>query len=158
MKQPLDLKLTLSKKDSILKVVAMVNFKYLTLTIILMVLAAVAGFYVGNSKGTKVSLLPNQINLPGTTESSPLFGSQSATINGKITQLNGQTATVTDFKNQTAQFPVSLKVIIFKIGTNPALSSPSADLKSIELNRPAIINLGYTNNQFEITSVRFLPK
>ena len=155
-KDPLDFQLTINKKQFILKLVIDCHMRYVILTVILMLTAGIAGYTVGNLKPILKNITP-QLNQNQTrvTKTNPMFQSQSATVTGKIVSVNGSNITVTDAKNQTDQFPLSKRLIIFKLSAEGGISSPSADLKSIEVNKDATLNLELNNNHFEVVAIRY---
>lgn len=159
MKNPLNLRLTFSKKEFILKL--RFHMRYTFLTVVLMLIAAIIGFVIGNLKPVLSPSLP-QLSQNFTTQSapkdSPLFDTQSATIIGSVTALNGNVLTITGQKNQSGQFSASNRMLTFKLSLTGPSSSPSADLKSVDLNKPAIFTLEKSADQYEVVSIRYLPK
>ena len=158
-KDPLDIGLTISKKQFILKVELNCHMRYIILTVILMLTTGITGYTVGNLKGTK-GYLPQLTQNPNTqteTKTSPLFETQTATFTGIITAINGNILSVTDQKKQTDTFMASDRMLIFKLSLTGPSSSPSADLKSVELNKPVVIALEEIGNKYQIVSLRYLP-
>lgn len=158
MKNLLNLRLTFSKKEFILKL--RFHMRYTLLTFVLMLIAAIIGFVIGNLKPIMNSSLPQltqNFSNQASIKESPLFEAQLATVTGKITAVNGNVLTVTDQKNQTDQFTASSRMLVFKLSLTGPSSSPSADLKSLELNKMATLMLEKTENGYEVTSVRYLP-
>lgn len=157
MKNPLNLRLTFSKKEFILKL--RFHMRYTLLTFVLMLIAAIIGFVIGNLKPIMNSSLPQLTqNLSSSPEKgSPLFETQTAMITGTVTALNGNVLTITDQKNQSEQFTASNRMLTFKLSLTGPSASPSADLKSVDLNKPAIFTLEKSADQYEVVSIRFLP-
>ena len=157
MNKFLNFRLTFSKKDLILKL--SMHLKYTAVIIFSVVIAALLGYAAGNAKLLSQSPLPQlaqNISMQE-TKISPLFESQTATITGMVTALNGNTITITDQKNQSDQFAVSNRMLIFKLSLTGPSSSPSADLKSVELNKPAVFSLEKNGQNYEVISIRYLP-
>ncbi len=158
MKQPLDLKLTISKKQFILKIVVDCHMRYVILTLILMLTAGIAGYTIGNLKPNLNTSLPKPVqNMEQKINGSPLFQTQSATITGIVTSVLDKTITISDTKNQTGQFMASDKLIVLSIDSKPNPTSSSASSPSIELNKLALIHLQLEDGQFKVVSIGYLP-
>lgn len=158
MKQdPLDFHLTINKKQFILKIVLDCHMKFIALTIILMLTAGIAGFTIGNVKNKNLSLPQLTQNTSQSKESPSLFDTQTATITGSVTSILDTTLTITDTKNQSAQFAASDKMIVLSLDSKPNFASPSSGLKSVELNKPALIQLQMENGLYKIISIGYLP-
>lgn len=157
-KQPLDLKLTISKKQFILKIVVDCHMRYVILTLILMLTAGIAGYTIGTVKATKGSFPQLTQKMDNETKTSnPLFQTESATITGSVTSINNKDLTIANQKNQTGQFMASDRMLIFKFAATGPTSSPSADIKSVELNKQAVFILEKKRENYEIVSIRYLP-
>lgn len=132
------------------------SFKYAT-TIILIVIAAVGGFLAGKqNQGGSVSL-PKIQSQASQIQSNPLLKSQTATFQGTITKVSGQTIDVKSDSGQTGSFPVSARVVIYKFnGTSPQASA-SSDLKTIETGKQALVMLELLDNKYQVVSVSYLP-
>lgn len=157
LKDPLDLQLTISKKQFILKIVLDCHMRYIILTVILMLTAGIAGYTIGTLKATKGSLPQLTQNTTQSTQQNPLFETQSATITGAVTAINAKDLTITNQKNQTGQFMASDRMLIFKFAATGPTASPSADIKSVELNKQAVFILEKKAENYEIVSIRYLP-
>ena len=87
---------------------------------------------------------------------SPVFDNQVAYLNGKITKLNGDTATVQNLAGKSDDFPLAKGILIyFPPNKNSSASPSSTDLKDIQLNKDAFISLGVVNGKFEISSISY---
>lgn len=124
----------------------------LLITIILVLIAAGGGFYLGKTFGNS--------KIGGTTpaNSNGIFAQQSATIQGKVTKVSGNMITVQNNNNVSATFPTADKVFISKVTSNNLSATPSSDLNTIQLNQNAFINLQIENGQYKIVSVAILPE
>ncbi|MBI2596785.1 hypothetical protein HYW41_01390 [Candidatus Daviesbacteria bacterium] len=95
-----------------------------------------------------------------TTPTNILFDSQTATINAQITQVSSSSLTFSK-NNQTETLPLSPKVLIYKPKTdkskpNSQAATSSADLKSIEVGKTAVIVAEMINNQYQVISISYL--
>lgn len=124
--------------------------------LVLMFVAAVGGFYAG-----KTTILPGSPYTPTQTESavlaSPVFASQTATVQGVITKVDGKIITVVGDKNMEDNFEVSDKLVIYKFTSGSPQASASSKLNSIDLNKNALIILELMENKYKVTSVSYLP-
>lgn len=158
-KDPLDFHLTISKKQFILKIELDCHMKFIALTIILMLTAGIAGYTVGNLKATKGSL-PQLIQTSTTQpaeEKTDLFDNQTASITGSITSISDKTLTIVTSNNQTDQFVASDKLVVLTLDAKPTTASPGADIKSIELNKLASIQLQIEDGEYKVVTIAYLP-
>lgn len=128
------------------------RFLYLIIALILVIVSGTVGYLAG--KGTGASVTPIQ--------SSKLFQTQTANIQGKITKVNGSTITIVDDKNQTGEFTLSPKAVFYKqdelpVPGKPYSASASSDMKSISLNTHAIISLEVVDGNYQVTSISYIP-
>lgn len=80
------------------------------------------------------------------------FSSQSAFLSGKIIKASGNSLTVQNAQGQIKDFEVSEDLKINKFSeTIP--STPSADLKLIDLNKDANINFEARGGKFKVVSI-----
>lgn len=118
-------------------------------------LSGVAGFMFGsNQPGQSLNITTYQQKPPITA----LFKSQSATILGKVSTVNGNSLEVVDQKNQKDKFQSSTNLVIFK--PTDSIHSQAikvTDSKLIPLNQDAIIILEPNGTNFEVTSITYLP-
>lgn len=155
----INFQLTFSKKQFILKLDIDCHMRYIILTLILMLTAGIAGYTIGAVKPTlKGTASPvTQNTEQKTTATSPLFQTQSATITGEVTAVSDKTLTISDTKKQTGQFMASDQLIVLSLDSKPNPASPAAALKSIELNKMALIHLQLEDGQFKVASIGYLP-
>jgi hypothetical protein len=85
-----------------------------------------------------------------------LFSYQTATINGKITKVQDRTLTVQNTKGVTGDVIASQNISIMSQGDNNPISTPSADLKKIELNKDASLTLTAVGEQYEVTVISYV--
>lgn len=155
----LNFQLTFSKKQFILKIDIDCHMRYIIFTLILMLTAGIAGYTIGAVKPTlKGTVSPVTQNQEQKTNANPLFQTQSATITGEVTAVSDKTLTISDTKKQTGQFIASDQLIVLSLDSKPTPASPAAALKSIELNKMALINLQMEDGQFKVVSIGYLPQ
>ena len=108
---------------------------------------ALLGFLGGRlTSYKKITNSPVQLEQTKVTTSfeaatNPLFKSQSATFQGKITKISGRTLTVESDTGQKGEFEISEKVAIYKFAPNSSVASASADIKTIETGKQVLISL-----------------
>ena len=83
-----------------------------------------------------------------------IFSSQTATIRGKVTAINGTNLTLENDQKVMGNFDAG-KVVLVNDATNLTVASSSADLQKIQLNKDTLINLLYTNGRYVITSLTY---
>lgn len=117
------------------------------------------GFISGRVGG---NLLPNQsTQKPQTVESeavsngSALFKSQTATFQGKITEVSGNSAKVVSDTNQKGEFEISDKVVIYKFAGNSPTTSASSNLKEIETDKMVLATLELMDGKYKIVSISY---
>lgn len=126
---------------------------FILLVAILVVLAALGGYAVGNKGGLN---LRNNSTVPGTSSQAGFFDSQNANVQGQVTKIDGNKVTIKNVKGETQVFTAADQVFITKFnGNTPA--SPSADLKTVELNKNVIISLMAKNGDYQIVSISQTP-
>lgn len=134
--------------------------RYLVLAVTLSVTSAIVGYWLGQSGIKNLSqtaqpvqqLLSNGSSLPA----SKLFQTQTATVLGKITAVSSNSITVMDEKNQTDQFILSQKWVVYKTSNN-LQASPSSDLKSIEKEKLVMVTLELIDGSYQVVSIAYLP-
>lgn len=125
---------------------------------LLIIASFILGFVSGRVGG---GLLPNQsAQKPKTVESeavsngSALFKSQTATFQGKITEVSGNMAKVKS-DTQEGEFEISDKVVIYKfLGSSPTASA-SSDLKMIETDKMVLATLELMDGKYIIVSISY---
>lgn len=127
------------------------------ITLILVVVAGLGGFIVGKQGGGMASLPKVQTQTNQEASVSPLLKSQTATFQGEITQVSGQTMEVKSDSGETGSFPISGNAVIYKFtGTSPQASA-SSDLKTIETGKMALVMLELIDGKYQVVSVSYLP-
>ncbi|TSC85723.1 MAG: hypothetical protein G01um10147_1114 [Microgenomates group bacterium Gr01-1014_7] len=129
--------------------------KYLV-TVILVVVAAVAGFLFGSAGSTKTGL-PQITTGNQSVAKNPIFKSQTATFQGIITKVDGSELSVKDDSGNTDTFSVSSKAVIYKFTGSSSQASASSDLKSIDTDKQALVMLELIDGKYQIVSVSYLP-
>lgn len=125
-----------------------------------------SGMLVGGSylvsKGIQLPLnkkpQPTPTPAANLIKTSPLFDSQTATIHGQVIQVIHNTLVTIQVKNQaglTADFPIAPNLLIYKY-QSAATATSSADLKTIELNKDALIDLEYIKGEYKVVSISYL--
>lgn len=121
----------------------------------LLILGLAVGFYFGKrsqpyieSKTASNSISENN-----------LYSSQTASIRGEITKIDGETLTIKNLNNQViGQQQVSTRLIVSKGTLRPdKTATPSSGISSIELNKEAFIQLEMMGGRYQVTSIQYLP-
>ncbi len=137
----------------------------LIILIILVILGVIVYFVRNSSFARNSSFLssklgsisqPQNINDGVTKKTSPLFNPQSATINGKITKIEGRNLTIVDNKNQTDTFQANDNLVVYKQKNGNTPASSSANIKDLELNKDAVIVLQGFGDTYKVISVSYL--
>jgi hypothetical protein len=117
----------------------MFSIRNILFVVIMMVIAGAAGFFASQSM-IKAKYIPQN----------PIFKGITATVEGKVTKIDGSTATIQDGQNRTAQFPVDSGVSISRrdpASTNLITVNGS---QAIDLNQSGFITLQWKNGQFTV--------
>lgn len=120
----------------------------------MLVLGLLIGFFVSYlvlKKGMVPVVKVNNNNLLDTNN----FSSLTATVNGKILSLNGKMMAIENNKGKKQEFEVLDQVVTLPFSAKS--STPSADLKSVQLNKEALITLIYRDQEFKVSSIMYLP-
>lgn len=128
---------------------------YSLVTIVLILVAGFVGYYVA-----KNNLTPEVITQTKTTEApkaQTIFTTQTATIQGTISKVDGNKLSVTNLKQENGQFTVSDKVVIYKFRSGSTQASASSDLKTIETGQQVLLNLELANGAYQVVSISYLP-
>lgn len=129
--------------------------KYLLAIIVLISVSAVSGFLVGRASNTQ-SLTPTTVKTEAPKQNT-IFTTQTATVQGKITNVSGSKVSVANEKNQTGEFTLSPKVVIYKFAPGSSQATASQDVNSIETQKNVLVTLELSGNQYQITQISFLP-
>jgi DNA/RNA endonuclease YhcR with UshA esterase domain len=123
-------------------------------TLLLVLLLAVMGLQVfqiwkGNQPASPLSAVPLASSTPV-----EIFSSQTATIRGRITSINGQKMVIENDQKVSGEFSAG-RVVLVNEATNLTVASSSADLQKIQLNKEAVINLLYVEGRYVVTSLTY---
>lgn len=128
------------------------NASGIALGVALLIIGFVFGFFLG--KNYSLEIKPIAIN--SQTPINQLVDSQTASMMGQITEIQGNTLTVKNAKsNNSGTVPVSNKVIVIKPGLNSKTASSSAGLNAIELNKDVVINMELVNGEYTATVIQY---
>lgn len=129
---------------------------FLFLLLILIVLTFAAGFftnqYLLNKKGVLPTLSVNNLN---STQADPFFTSHTASIQGKVTNINGNKLTIENNKGVTNELKLEPNFQIYIPDPSGRMSTPSADLKLIKLNTDVSISAVSINGEFQVTTLHY---
>lgn len=129
----------------------MPTFNKWFLPIAFLFLGIVLGIPLNNLLGLKIgSPTPTRIE-----KSSTLFKNQLATIEGTVSQVSGQQITIKDKSGQSAQFPASKKLIVFKRDPKQPIPQAFEGVSSIEPDNTANFVLELEDGQFRVTSIHY---
>lgn len=122
----------------------------------LLILGLAIGFFFG--KRDQPYIEPKTAPLNSISENS-LYSSQTASIRGIITKIDGETLTIKNLNNQvTAQQQISTRLIVSKATLRPdRTATPSSNISSIELNKEAFIQLEMIGGRYQVTSIQYTP-
>lgn len=141
--------------------------KTLTITGILIAFVALISFAAGIRYSSYKSGLASQAtqknNLETTSGSqikiktSPLFRSQTANVQATLVNFTNNKLTLKNDKGQQDSFAVASNVQVFEF-TNTTTPPKPTDLKSIIKDRDALVVLQFTNGEYQVATVSYLPK
>lgn len=135
------------------------NRNWLAITITSVLIAGLVGFLI------RPYLLP-ETKLAGKKAADSFVKTASilaaidhqVAIYGKVTKVEGLTATIRNNKNQTAKLPLSSSLAVYK-KPGQLQATSSAALKAIKLNTQALISLEYKNGKYKVVSITYnIPK
>ena len=142
----------------------------LALTTVFLISFTLLGFLAGRFSNGPVGVSPIQQIQQSTTSQSaqsvpttqslqaavnPLFKTQAATFQGKITSVSGKTLQVESEAGQKGEFGVSDKVVIYKFASDSPTASSSSDLKTIDTGKQAIISLELMGGKYQAISISY---
>lgn len=130
----------------------------LLILLAIIIISALAGYFIGYSRSSQTNV--KETMGANIIKTSPLFQFQTAIIpDGKITALEDNVLTVQNDQNQKGEFPLSKSLAIYKpLRPDSPEGTSSSDIKSIELNQKATVVLNFTNGQFEVTEISYIPQ
>lgn len=122
------------------------------LGLIMAIVAGAAGYFYSSNQAS----ISQKTTGKTLVETSPVFQNQTATVLGKISKTEGDKATIVSQDNKEETFPVAKKFVLYKpVRNNQA--TPSSDLKQIDPNMDAFINLEVIDGKYQIVSITYLP-
>lgn len=129
--------------------------KNLSIILICLLVGGILGFAFGRMNRS----VPNYPIQPKSSQiqTNPLFKSQTATFEGEITKVEGNSLIVKDEKGQTGNLPISSKVVIYKFKPGSSLASASSDLKLIDPGKKAQVVLELIDGKYQVVSISYLP-
>lgn len=127
----------------------------------------ISGLLIGGSylvgKGIQLPLNKKPQSTPppaaNLITTSPLFDSQTATINGQVIQVIHSTLITIQVKNKDGlmdTFPIVPNLVIYKYKSGSTEATSSADLQTIELNKDALIVLEHIKGEYKVVSISYL--
>lgn len=127
----------------------MSRFLPVLIGLILITISASAGFFLGQRNAPKPPAFVDPLT--------GFFNTQSATVRGTITKKEGNLLTVKNAKGITQNFNLSKDATIAFFDANKKLSTPSADLTKLELNKDAVLTLRKASGTFSVVAVSYIP-
>ncbi|OGE32318.1 hypothetical protein A3C59_02920 [Candidatus Daviesbacteria bacterium RIFCSPHIGHO2_02_FULL_36_13] len=128
----------------------------------LVALSALIGFVIGRANPGYAPLIktPSTEESVQTTKSleaavNPLFKTQAATFQGKITSIAGKTLQVTSDSGEKGEFDVSDSVVIYKFAGTSTTASASSDIKTIDTGREVLISLELLNGKYQAVTISY---
>lgn len=124
-------------------------------------LALVSGFLTGQNTARFNLAQTNTVDTSSPQQKqllNPLFTSQTATLHGKITGVEGNKLNVTTDTSVKGQIQLSERAVIYTYAKGARVSSASSDLKDIKTNLPVTIALELKDKGYEVTSITYLPE
>ena len=133
------------------------NNSYLVL-IAVTLLALASGFIIGN---LSPSVIPQKIaDQAGFEEEKSLYTTQSATIQGMITKVEGNKITVENKDGVTGEVELLDTLIVNKLNQKAVsgpLASGSAQTSTIETNKTVMITLQFKDGEYKAATISYLP-
>lgn len=128
--------------------------KYLGLVVIGIVIF-LAGLFLGRNIFTTPKAPAPSLN---TIQINPLFSAYTASFYGKIIQVNpDRTIEVENSTLQRGKIKLAEEVKIFDLTKPGKATTPTTDINRLTLNLPVNITLGFKNNEYQATSITYLP-
>lgn len=130
------------------------KFIIAALVIILLLVGGWIGYALGSANK---NVLPQSTRETSTSAGfNPIFTSQEAFISGQITGISGKTITITGANDKTENFNAAPGFGVYMTSAKNPSATVSADIKSIQLNRPATIDLRLNSaGVYEVQSVYY---
>lgn len=112
---------------------------------VLFIAGLIIGFFVSKNQLLSLPGQPNNLT-------NDLYSTQTATIRGQITGMNGNSLEVTNLNSNTSDTVVaSDRVIITKQGEDP-----TSDLATLETNKEVLINLELVDGKYQAVSIQYV--
>lgn len=89
---------------------------------------------------------------------SPLFKSQTAMVEGKVVEVGENSLTVEGLGNGKEQFPVSNKFVVYVPVKNTRTATASSQLKLVEKDKDSLIVLELIEGKYQVVSVSYIPR
>lgn len=128
--------------------------RLLVIIVVLIILVPLTALLL-SGKIPSIPLLPNLIPqsspAPSLEDDQLLLIDHTATVKGKVVSREGMGILVTNDKGQFAPMELSPTVVIY----TPPGNQPSSDLKSLELNKEAIILLEFMDGRYQVVSISY---
>lgn len=121
--------------------------------LLLLIILTLQVFQIWRGNQPKITAPLSAVPLASTTPVE-IFSSQTATIRGKITKINGQRLTLQNDQNTSGEFEAG-RVVLINDSTNLAVASNSAELQKIPLNKTLVINLLFVDGRYVVTSLTY---
>lgn len=126
-----------------------------------LIIGGLIGYFVSSMPGFKkgaASVVQNPFSESQPSEKTNVFSSQSASIQGKITKLDGDRLSITNSAGVSGEFGISPNAMVFKFRNATSQASPSSDLRTVELNKNVVVNLNFENDAYLVVSISQLPE
>lgn len=130
------------------------QISYYILTAALLIFGLSIGFFAGRTfdQDQVTTGIKNEEGMEPASETGNIYASQTATIRGEITAVNGKTLRVKSLiDDATGTITLSDDVVI----TKPGDSKPGTDLSSIEQNKEVLIGLEMIQGSYKATSLQY---
>lgn len=129
--------------------------KSLILTSAVMLIVGFILGFLASSLNPQTKLLPQTPTQSQDSFIKDNFDSITASIKGKIISFNGGTMVIENSQGIKQEFPTLDQVV--NLPTSKKSSTPSADIKSVQFNKDALVTLIYRDKQFQVSSIIYMP-
>lgn len=136
------------------------NIVYPLIGLILIILSGFIGYRIGYTqyKSNPTALVSSSNSSQAASLSNAIFAKQSATIQGKITKLAGNTASVINNTNNSGDFPVAKDVVVYTLARSGGSGSSAIGISNIPLNQSVVISLDLVGSSYQIISIFPTPQ
>jgi hypothetical protein len=133
------------------------SYFFIILLLVITLVTGIVGYYLGTNRNKPLMTRQTNYSLANNfSNSNTFFDTQSATVNGKITKIDGKTLTVQNSRNQSQTFMISDRVFISTVSDKGTISSSSADLSKIKKGQNAFISLVNVGTTYKIASITYM--